>query len=163
MERCAAAGILQPFEPTTFTLQPKLLYDLSDFSKHFTLWSVVLLNETDPHQSLLLDVDDETGQILSLSYYINREFAMDQSVISYNKSLMEIFTGLYFEQLELTQEATAIKASNPETDGETRYSYAEKKNGSIFTTYTFESPAFGIFHIQFTVDSASNLMVALFV
>jgi len=162
VEKCAAAGILQPFEPTTFTLQPKLIYDLSDFSKHLTVWTVVMLNETDPHQSLLLDVDDETGQILCLSYDIAREFAVDKELVSHNKTIMETFTNLYFEQLELSQEATAIKASNPETDGETRYSYAEKTNGSTYATYTFESPTFGKFHIQFTVDGASNLMVAFF-
>lgn len=157
--QCEAAGIFQVFEPSTVSMQPKLVYDLSDPSKHILVWTVTMIYEKDPSQSLLLDVDDETGQILSVKYSIYQQYVMD-GVWERNKAVIDAITDLYFSQLGLLDKATEIE--NSATDAGTMYEYKEVDGGVTEVIFVFASPSFGEVLVQFNVDGAGGFQTTIF-
>lgn len=159
MQQCEAAGIFQMFEPSTIFMQPKLLYDLSDPSKHILVWAVTILYKDEPSQSLLLDVDDETGQILCVMYSIYQNYVMD-GVWERNKAVLNVITELYFSQLGLSYEAAEIE--NSATDAGSLYEYKEVDGGVTEVIYIFNSPSFGKFLVQFNVDGAGGFQTTIF-
>lgn len=161
MYQCEAAGIFQPFEPSTVTMQPKLLYDLTDPSKHMFVWTVTMLykDKGEPSQRLGLDVDDETGQILCIIYGNYQEYSMN-GVWERNKTVADAFTDIYFTQLGLLD--TAEEVENTATDAGSIYEYKEVDGGVTEVIYTFEDSAYGKFIVQFTVDGAGGFQTTIF-
>ncbi len=152
MQQCEAAGIFQMFEPSTVSMQPKLLYDLSDSSKHILVWTVTMLYKGEPSQSLLLDVDDETGQILCVKYNIYQPYVMD-GVWERNKTVIDTLTNLYFSELELSEAANSALGNG---------AFSQVDGGVTEVVYTFDSPAFGRVHMQLTADGAGGFMTTFF-
>lgn len=68
MDRYAAAGIFEWFEMTSQMAQPFLCVDPQDPSRYNIFWTVTLVNEKEPFQSLIVDMDDETGTICAIRY-----------------------------------------------------------------------------------------------
>lgn len=158
MYQCEAAGIFQPFEPSTVAMQPKLIYDLSDPSKHMFVWFVTMLYKKEPNQVLRMDVDDETGQILCITYGNYQEYSMD-GVWERNKTVVDAFTDIYFTQLGLLD--TAEDVENTAADAGAIYEYREVDGGVTEVIYTFEGSAYGKFIVQFTVDGAGGFSTSI--
>lgn len=157
-----STGICAGFEPTQFSIEPKLVYDLSDSFRNFTLWTASFHCEDATKQSLLLDIDDETGQILCVRYHIYRSYDM-KGVWKRNKELMDLFTDLYFGQLGLSEAAEGIESSQvADAADENRflYEYNEVDGGVSEAVYTFDSPVFGQFRIHINVDGAGGFRVS---
>ena len=164
MRQCEATGILQWFAPSTVSIQPKLLYDLSDPATHLLVWTVTMLYEADPNQVLLMDVDDETGKILCFSYNIYQKYSMD-GIWEQNKAIMDAITHIYFDQFGLTDYATELQNApsvNGNTDAGTSYEYKEVDGGVTEVIYTFDTPSFGQYHFQFTVDGAGGFTLTIY-
>ena len=153
MSQCEAAGVFQPFEPSSVSMQPKLHYDLTDPSKHMFVWFVTMLYKEDPNQVLRLDVDDETGQILCITYGNYQEFSMD-GVWERNKTVVDAFTDIYFTQLGILD--TAEDVENTATDVGSIYDYNEVDGGVTEAVYVFRNTLYGEFIIQFTIDGAGG-------
>lgn len=153
MSQCEAAGIFQPFEPSTVSMQPKLHYDLKDPSKHIFVWFVTILYKKEPNQVLRLDVDDETGQILCITYGNYQEYSMD-GVWERNKTVVDAFSDIYFSQLGLSDiwQNNVDSASDALID----YNYNEVDGGVTEAVYVFHNTLYGEFIIQFTVDGAGG-------
>lgn len=158
MSQCEAAGIFQPFDPSTVSMQPKLIYDLSDPSKHMFVWFVTMLYKMEPNQVLRMDVDDETGQILCITYGNYQEYSMD-GVWERNKTVIDAFTDIYFTQMGLLD--TAEEVENTATDAGSIYEYKEVDGGVTEVIYTFEDSAYGKFIVQFTVDGAGGFSTSI--
>ena len=144
--QCEAAGIFQPFEPSTVSMQPKLLYDLTDPAKHIFVWTVTMLYKKEPNQVLRMDVDDETGQILSITYGNYQEYTMD-GVWERNKTVVDAITDIYFSQLGLYE--VAEKAENAEEliyEGE-------------YTSYDTDEP---MLYIQKNEDGTYNIQIGIY-
>ena len=153
MSQCEAAGIFQPFEPSTVSMQPKLHYDLKDPSKHMFVWFVTILYKKEPNQVLRLDVDDETGQILCITYGNYQEYSMD-GVWEQNKTVVDAFTDIYFTQLGLLD--TAEEVESTATNAESIYDYNEIDVVVSEAVYVFRNTLYGEFIMQFTVDGAGG-------
>ena len=153
MSQCEAAGIFQPFELSTVSMQPKLLYDLTDPSKYMFIWFVTILYEKEPNQVLRMDVDDETGQILCITYGNYQEYSME-GVWERNKTVADVFTDIYFSQFGLYEVAKEIE--NSATDSGSMYQCNEVDGGVTEVIYTFEDSAYGKFVVQFIVDGAGG-------
>ena len=150
LKQLESSGIFSGFEPTVLSIQPKLMFNLSDSSQHIAVWTVSFTCDDEPYQSLLLDVDDETGQILSVSYNIYQSYEME-TVWEHNAVVLRILAEVYFSQLGLG-EGMNVAAINTEQI----YDYNEVDGGVTEAVYMFESPLFGEFYIQFTVDGAGG-------
>lgn len=159
IQQCEAAGIFQMFEPSTVSMQPKLLYDLSDPSRHILVWTVTMLYKGDPSQRLLLDVDDETGHILCISYANYQKYVMD-GVWERNRTVVAAITDLYFSQLGLLDITGEIE--NSATDTGSYYTYKEVDGGVTEVIYVFDSPSFGKVLIEFTVDGAGGFQTTIY-
>ena len=153
MSQCEAAGIFQPFEPSSVSISPKLHYDLKDPSKHMFVWFVTILYKQEPNQVLRLDVDDETGQILCITYGNYQEYSMD-GVWERNKTVVDVFTDIYFTQLGLLD--TAEEVESTATNAESIYDYNEVDGGVTEAVYVFRNSLDDEFIIQFTVDGAGG-------
>lgn len=153
MSQCEAAGIFQPFEPSTVSMQPKLHYDLKDPSKHMFVWFVTILYKKEPNQVLRLDVDDETGQILCITYGNYQEYSME-GVWERNKTVLDAFTDIYFTQLGIMD--TAEEVESTVTNAESIYDYNEVDGGVTEAVYVFRNSLDDEFIIQFTVDGAGG-------
>ena len=166
MRQYENAGLLQPAVSPTVSATPKLLYDLTDPSNYLFVWTVSIICEAEScHQYFLCDVDDQTGQILCLSYDIYKQPYEPEGVRERNRAAADTFTSIYFEQLGLTGIADAIKLTSAGEDGSgsgALYVYTDMNDGITEVTYTFESPTFGSFHIQFHVDGSGSCMLSIF-
>lgn len=160
LEECEEAGIFEQFTPTHCSILPKLLYDPSDFSKHLVVWTVTMTNKKSPNQALLLDVDDDTGKILCVSYDIYRSYTME-NVWEQNKTLLECFTDLYFAQFEMAEAAEAAR-SGAFTDSGIYYEYKEVDGGVTEVIYSFSDAEYGVVQIQFIVNGAGGFMITYY-
>ena len=110
------------------------------------------------NQVLRLDVDDETGQILCITYGNYQECSMD-GVWERNKTIADAFTDIYFTQLGLFDAAEEVE--NAATDAESIYDYNEVDGGVTEVVYVFRNTLYGEFIIQFTVDGAGGFSNAI--
>lgn len=152
LQNCESAGVIEPFVPTRLSMQPKLVYDYYDPSSYLVVWSVTILSKKEPNRFLLLDVDDETGVILSISYNVSRSFPME-GVWERNKAVMDRFVSLYFDQLGIPE----VTAAPPDTG----FAYKEVDGGVSEAVYTFSNSKGETFTILITVDGAGGISVAI--
>lgn len=123
------AGIFQWFEITRRTAQPKLGIDVNDVNHYLVYWTVTYINKKDPSRSLVVDLDDESGKILSIRYEVYDTYSMD-GVWERNRATMDAFTEIYFSQLDVTP---------PD------YEYFERDGGVSSALYHFEELAIEFF------------------
>ena len=148
LSRMDTLGLCQAFEPATYSLQPKLMYDLSDAANNFALWTASFVS---PHVTLLLDVDDETGNILCISYHIKESFSMD-GVWARNQAVAEKLTEFYFSQFGLLETARDLCFSD----------YREVDGGVTEVIYTFHGFTPETFQIQFNIEGTGGFTIYLF-
>ena len=129
------AGIFQWFEITRRTAQPKLGIDVNDVNHYLVYWTVTYINKTDPSRSLMVDLDDESGKILSIRYEVYDTYSMD-GVWERNRATMDAFTEIYFSQLDVTPP---------------NYEYFERDGGVSSALYRFEE-----FAIEFFTEGAGG-------
>ena len=129
------AGIFQWFEITRLTAQPKLGIDVNDVNHYLVYWTVTYINKKDPNRSLVVDLDDESGKILSIRYEVYDTYSMD-GVWERNRATMDAFTEIYFSQLDLTPRD---------------YEYFERDGGVSSALYHFEE-----FAIEFFAEGAGG-------
>ena len=129
------AGIFQWFEITRRTAQPKLGIDVNDVNHYLVYWTVTYINKKDPSRSLIVDLDDESGKILSIRYEVYDTYSMD-GVWERNRATMDAFTEIYFSQLDVTP---------PD------YEYFERDGGVSSALYRFEE-----FAIEFFTEGAGG-------
>lgn len=129
------AGIFQWFEITRRTAQPKLGIDVNDVNHYLVYWTVTYINKTDPSRSLMVDLDDESGKILSIRYEVYDTYSMD-GVWDRNRATMDAFTEIYFSQLDVTPP---------------NYEYFERDGGVSSALYRFEE-----FAIEFFTEGAGG-------
>ena len=129
------AGIFQWFETTRQTAVPKLGIDANDVNRFLVHWTVTYINKMDPSHSLMVDLDDETGKILSIHYDVYDTYSMD-GVWERNRAAMDAFPKIYFSQLDVTP---------PD------YEYFERDGGVSSALYHFEE-----FDIEFFVEGAGG-------
>lgn len=136
------AGIFQWFDVTLRSATPKLGIDLNDPNNFLVYWNVSYINEYDYSRSLLLDIDDETGKIMCLSYYVYDSYTMEKR----NKTIMDAFTDVFFSQLGMTEAkeyAESIAAG---------YEYPEVDGGVSYAEYSFGDAIYGEIHVTFCVE-----------
>ena len=129
------AGIFRWFETTRQTAVPKLGIDVNDVNRFLVYWTVTYINKKDPSRSLMVDLDDETGKILSIRYEVYDTYSMD-GVWERNRATMDAFTEIYFSQLDVTP---------PD------YEYFERDGGVSSALYRFEE-----FEIAFFAEGAGG-------
>lgn len=157
LEQCESAGIYEPFEPSYVSMQPKLVYRKEDSSQYLIVWSVTMRNKKSPNQNLLLDVDDETGKILSVQYNIYRSFAMED-VWERNKTVIDRFSALYFEQLGMTQAADTAQINQSELLG---YEYGEVDGGVSEAIYKFSYGDSEELTVKILADGAGGFLITI--
>ncbi len=157
LEQCQSAGIYEPFEPSHTSMKPKLVYRKGDSSQYLIVWSVTMYNKKSPNQNLLLDVDDETGKILSVQYSIYRSFDMEDAW-EQNKTRIDRFSQLYFEQLGMMQGEEVAPIDQPELLG---YEYGDVDGGVSEAIYKFSYGDSGALTVKFLADGAGGFLVTI--
>ena len=135
MVRYEDAGIFRWFETTRQIATPKLGIDVNDVNHFLVYWTVTYINKKDPSRSLVVDLDDETGKILSIRYDVYGTYSMD-GVWERNRATMDAFTEIYFSQLDVTP---------PD------YEYFERDGGVSSALYHFDE-----FEIEFFAEGAGG-------
>lgn len=121
MDEYIAAGIFDWFDYTAWTTQPKLCIDRNAPDNYGLFWTVTVINELEPYQTLMLDIDDETGKIYSIHYDCYGTYSLE-SVWERNAAVMDAFTHVYLNQLGLLdQENMEPYMEYGELDGEVLY------------------------------------------
>lgn len=154
MEAYINAGIFQWFDWTYRSAQPKLGIDLNNTSQYTVYWTVTFLNKKDPSRSLLLDIDDETGKILSIKNAVYRTYCLT-GVWERNREVAETFSDLYFTQLGIRDKAASIKASGD------KYQYAELDGEVSCAKYLFEDPVCGEIIVELYIEGPGGFYIHL--
>lgn len=147
-----AAGIFGWFDFTHQSAVPKIGIDQSDPGDYILYWTVTFTNKHFPHQGLVMDIDDETGKILSIQFSIYDTYSMD-GVWERNKTVLDAFAGIYFSQLGLAGAAEKART----VDG--GYEYFECDGGVSYAHYAFSDLRYGEIHMEFYVEGAGGFYV----
>ena len=145
LTRLDSLGLVGAFEPATYSLVPKLMYDVFDASRNFTLWTVSFVS---PEVTLLMDVDDETGTVLCISHHRKQSFSMD-GVWERNHDFMDALTHFYFSQFGLLEYARELCFTD----------YREVDGGVSEAHYSFTPMDTEAFQMQFNVDGAGGFQI----
>lgn len=145
LTRMDSLGLVGAFEPATYSLVPKLMYDVFDASRNFTIWTVSFVS---PEVTLLMDVDDETGAVLCISHHRSESFSMD-GVWERNHNFMDSLTQFYFSQFGLLEYAKELCFTD----------YAEVDGGVSEAHYSFTPMDTEPFQMQFNVDGAGGFQI----
>lgn len=100
MEAYIDAGIFEWFEYTSWITQPYLCVDPQAPENFALFWTVTIVNEMHPYQTLGVDIDDETGTIYSIRYDQLGSFPVED-VWEQNYANMDAFVHVYLNQLGL--------------------------------------------------------------
>lgn len=139
------AGIFQWFDITFRSAYPKLGIDMTDAKNYLVFWTVTYTNQNSPHQSLMMDIDDETGKILSIRYAVFDSYSMD-GVWKRNQLLADAFTEIYFAQLGMTEAKEYAQSTK------TGYEYSARDGGVSSALYRLEDAAYGQILLEFYVE-----------
>lgn len=145
LTRLDSLGLVGAFEPATYSLVPKLMYDVFDASRNFTIWTVSFVS---PAVTLLMDVDDETGTVLCISHHRKESFSMD-GVWERNHDFMDALTNFYFSQFGLLEYARELCFTD----------YREVDGGVSEAHYSFTPMDTEAFQMQFNVDGAGGFQI----
>ena len=115
MEPYVDAGLFQWFETDHQSAAAKLAVDPADPSRHLVCWTVTYISKPE-QQTLVLDLDDETGQILSIRHDRYDSFSME-GVWERNQETLEAFSAIFFSGLGLTEEMAGAEYQLLERDG----------------------------------------------
>lgn len=148
------AGIFQWFDVTLRSAVPKLGVDLNDANNFLVFWTVTFTNDEKPTRSLGMDIDDETGKILGISYAVYDSYSMED-VWKRNRVIMNDFTDIYFSRLDLTEAAAYAESSEGD------YTYFERDGGISSALYSLEDPVYGRINLEFYVDGAGGFYLYL--
>lgn len=149
MKAYEEAGIFQWFDVAHRSATPKLGLDPNDAANYVVYWTVTYISEKGQNRTLLLDIDDETGKILSIRHEVYDSFPMD-GVWERNKKTMNAFTDIYFSQLgmnEAKEYAESIEAG---------YEYYERDGGVSNAQYSFTDVTYGEISLDFYVEGAGG-------
>lgn len=149
MAQYVDAGIFQWFDVGLRSAVPKLGIDPNDANNFLVYWTVSYSSWDGQSQSLLLDIDDETGKILCIRYGVYESYTMD-GVWERNKAIMDAFTDIYFSQLGLTEAAEYAESI------EAGYEYFERDGGVSNALYSFGDATYGEINIDFYVEGAGG-------
>ena len=142
------AGIFQWFDVALRSATPKLGIDPNDATNYVVFWTVTYISEKDQNQTLLLDIDDETGKILCIRHEVYDSYSMD-GVWERNQKIMNEFTNIYFSQLGMT-------AAKEYAESEAGFEYYERDGGVANALYTFTDVTYGEISIDFYVEGAGG-------
>lgn len=109
MDMYVSSGIFSWFEETYRMAEPYLAIAADDTDNASVIWAVHFVHEDDPYRNLFLHLDDETGKILYLDYVT---YDPDSTFYPEDQAYaLETFTGIFFEQLGLTDLADSNSSS----------------------------------------------------
>lgn len=150
MDAYVAAGIFEWFGYTSWIAQPYLCVDLEEPDNYSIFWSVTIVNENKPYQSLGVDLDDETGKIYSIRYDVYGEYDLD-GVWERNAATLDAFAHIYLDQLDFMEDPQNMGPNMEygELDGEVlcgAFSMKDQEYGEIgIEFYTTGSGGFWIY------------------
>lgn len=142
MDMYVSNKIFSWFEETYRTAEPHLAINPNNTKDFFIFWAVNFVEEKDPYNNLFLHLDDETGQILYIDYVT---YDPDKSYFPEDQSyVVDTFSGLYFEQLGLSDLADPDFSENVTLD--------EMISNDVWSKrYTFSGLGTDTFSIEFYV------------
>lgn len=139
MDQYVAAGIFEWFEFTSWIAQPNLCIDQDAPDNYNIFWTVTVINENEPYQFLMADIDDETGRIFSIRFEANGTYAPD-GIAERNTAIMDAFVPIYLEQLGLMEENREPAVEYGELDGDV-----------LWSQFIFKDADYGAITIEFYV------------
>lgn len=116
------AGIFEWFDITAWNTQPKLCVDPDAPDNYGIFWMVTILNENEPYQCLMMDIDDETGKVFSIRYDIYVAYSLE-GIEERNFGIRDTFVHVYLSQLGLWDDRGNVEpyVEYGELDGEVFY------------------------------------------
>lgn len=145
------AGIFQWFPVDLCWAQLKLGFDPEDATNYVVFWTVGYSSQD---RRLLLDIDDETGKILTICYDVYGTYDSN-NLWERNRKIMDSFTDIYFSQLGLTEMAEAAE-SIPAC-----YEYCERDGDVSNAIYQFGDALYGEIDMEFYVTAPGGFSLVL--
>ena len=143
------AGIFQWFDVSVRGALPRLGIDLNDPSNFLVFWTVSFSSKDGDTRSLVVEIDDETGNILYICNAVYESFSMD-GVWERNSAVMTDFTDIYFSQLGMTEEKEYAQSTK------TGYEYLERDGGVSQALFSFGDAVYGEVNVEFYVEGTGG-------
>lgn len=143
------AGIFDWFEFTSWDARPSLCIDPDSPDNYGIFWTVTIVNENEPYQSLGMDIDDETGKVYSIRYDIYGEYSLE-GVWERNAAVMDVFTHVYLTGLGFLDETQHV---------EPNMEYGELDGEVLYGGLHFRNEEYGQMTIEFYVTGTGSFWV----
>ena len=147
------AGLFQWFDVSYASAQPYISVSMENTSHTVVYWTVSYMYKKDPNQTLMLDIDDETGKVLRVTYHVYSTFSMD-GVWDRNRDALERFAEVYFSQLGLQEQADQAKAAG-------YYTFYERDGGVSSAQYIFMDEAYGEIVIDLYAEGSGSFFAVI--
>ncbi len=147
------AGLFQWFDVSYASAQPNISISMENVNHTVVYWTVSYMYKKDPNQTLMLDIDDETGKVLRITYHKYSTFSME-GVWERNRDALERFAEIYFSQLGLQEQATQAKAAG-------YYTFYERDGGVSAAQYIFTDEAYGEVVIDLYAEGSGSFFAVI--
>lgn len=138
------AGVFEWFDFDAWITQPKLCIDPDNPDNYGIFWNVTIINKNAPYQSLVMDIDDETGTVYSIRYDIYESYSVD-GVWERNAAVMDGVVHVYLSQLGMM-----------EPDAEPYLEYGELDGEVLWGGFYFTDENYGHCGIEFNVTGSGS-------
>ena len=147
------ARLFQWFDVSYASAQPNISISMENVNHTVVYWTVSYMYKKDPNQTLVLDIDDETGKVLRVTYHKYSTFSME-GVWEHNRDALERFAEVYFSQLGLQEQADQAKAAG-------YYTFYERDGGVSAAQYIFNDETYGEIVIDLYAEGSGSFYVVI--
>lgn len=149
MEEYIDAGIFEWFDFDNWITETRLCIDPDTPENYGVFWTVTIVNNEDPYQTLGVDVDDETGKIYSIRYDTYGEYSL-KNVWERNRATMDAFSHIYLKQLGFMEDPGSM---GPNLE------YGELDGEVLCGTFCTADAEYGEMYIEFYVTGSGSFWV----
>lgn len=104
LEPYISMGVIPRVTYSHVSTEPLVAMSVNSLGSYFTFWSVYLVHEDDPYESMMVHLDDQTGKLLLIQYEgYSQSFEKDVQ-----RALLEEITTTYLDNLELPEALEAL-------------------------------------------------------
>lgn len=148
MEPYVDANIFEWFEYSFFSAEAYLGMDPENQSNNSVFWGVRFTHEEKPYHDLFLHIDDETGNILYLSYETYGQDAHKYYEPENQRLMMDDFVDAFFLPLNLTTDQMSMYKNFIGMEVKEN----EIPDDATIVSYTYEDAVYGAVHITFHIS-----------
>lgn len=141
LEIYAGMGLIEQLEFSYYYAEPVIAMSADTLGSYLTFWSVLFTRESDPYESILIHLDDQTGLPLLFQYEgYGQTFEKET-----HQARLEEFATTYLDTLQVSEALETL------ADPQVNVELVDVTDKATALSCTIETPEFGTLLIEFWI------------